>query len=456
MKKQFLAMFGAGGAGKLVWPEIGQHIDVVVDNDPAKQGQLFFDVPIISPEALQERCPDGIVIASEYEEEITSQLELLGLKHLICDLNVKVVSAFRPDEIAIHFRYGGIEKAPELKTMHLILTSACNIKCRICRDEKTVFKSSSMDRQLLEKIIDDVFDDLTHLRIDSSGELTLYPHLEYVLTEASRRNISIFVSTNGTRIDEKTADLLINSTMESMQVSMDSPDKDTNEWIRKGAAHEDILRGVKLLVDAKKRAGKRLPEIHFHAAILRQNVHQLKDLIQLAYDLGVDGVTFMYGYIHAFMNPDWSIFFDRELCNEKLTEARDHAASLGLFFNSPRMFHDDAGVEPESRRCQYLESWTIVDQNGKVFPCCWTSSGGTNLGDTNQKNLSDIWMDTPYQTLRSTYNTSNPSLDACSRCYLVTGWNPDDYHVHFAPEHWSEVENRLEAVSAPELIAKVR
>ncbi len=453
MMTQKLLLFGAGGAGKKFMETFHDNVVCLADNDPDKQGKTLAGKEIIAPSQIQNQEFDAIVIASEFENEIRQQLVELGYGPQIATIKRRFVSLARDDVEELVFTHGGNTNEPVLQTMHLNLTSACNIHCRTCRPEHNKYKATYLDRETIENIVHDVFDKITHLRLDSSGELTLSPHLEYVLEEATKRNISIFISTNGTKIDEKLADLIVRSSVEYMQVSLDSPDEATNEWIRKGAKHKDILRGVDLLVKAKKKYNKHYPEIHFHGAILQQNVHQLKDMVQLAKDKEIDGVTFAYGFIHSYMNLEWSVFFDRELCNEKVAEANALARELGLFFGAPTRFLLDSDKKPKEKYCQYLFNWTYVDPSGKIFPCC-TGAGEYVVGDATTEKLSDIWMNDRYQKLRETYNTDSPEWDKCSRCYMLTGWDADDYRVHFDPNHWREVKARLGMALPENLICR--
>ena len=453
MKNLKLVVFGAGGSGVNVLERVGEHVICLVDNDPKKQGTQVKGKQVISPAELKNYEFDAIVIGSIFVEEIKQQLIELGYEHKIALFNHSRISAFRDDIDELKLLSEDDLQKPLLRTMHLNLTSACNIHCRTCRPDDFKYKATYLDRPTIEKIVEDVFDELTHLRLDSSGELTLSPHLEYVLEEATKRNISIFISTNGTRIDEKFAELIVSSTVETMQVSLDSPDKETNEWIRKGAKHEAILQGAKNLVAAKKKLGKAYPEIHFHGAILQQNIHQLKDMVQLAHDIGINGVTLAYGFVHYYMDLSWSIFFDRELCNQKVQEAREHARKLGMFFNAPTPFNAPKDEKPKEKYCQYLFNWTYVDPSGQLFPCC-TGAGEYVVGGAKTEKVSDIWKGERYQKLRETYNTDQPEWDKCARCYMLSGWDADDYKVHFDPNHWPEVRQRLAALENEQIICR--
>ncbi len=329
------------------------------------------------------------------------------------------------------------------KNMHLNLTLACNLKCRICRPEDFDHKINvaSLSKESIDKIINEAFDSLEQLRLDSAGELLLSRHLPYVLEEATRRNIPIFVSTNGTLMTEQKAEMLCRASLDVIQVSLDSPEKETLEWIRKGAKLDDVIQGAANLVTVRRKLNKGKPRIDFHAAILRQNLEQLPDLINLSTNIGVDAVGLAYGYTHSFMDPDWSVFWSQEKCNEILKNARLLADRLKIGFNAPASFSDDTKIiSIPARYCHYLFEWTYIDPRGKVFPCC---IGTYEVGDLKDSSFTDIWYGGKYSELRSTYNTATPAYSKCSSCYITSVWNPDDYKSHFHPDHWDYVEKRI-------------
>ncbi len=327
--------------------------------------------------------------------------------------------------------------------MHLNLTQRCNLKCRICRPDDYDKNNSlpSLNRDVIDKVINEAFDHLKQLRLDSSGELLLSKHLSYVLEEATKRDVPIFVSSNGMLLNEEKAELLCNSSLETIQISIDSPEKKTLEWIRRGAKFEKVLKGAENLVEARRKTGKMLPKIDFHAALLQQNLEHLPDLIRLAKKTGVDSVGVAYGYTHAIMDPEWSVFWDKEKCNSVIAESQVLAKELDIFFNSPASFNSTTEViATPTRYCNYLYEWSYIDPSGSVFPCC---IGRYEMGDLNKTSFSDIWFGEKYNELRRTYNTSDPSFPKCSNCYITSVWNPEDYKAHFHPDHWDYVEKKL-------------
>jgi radical SAM protein with 4Fe4S-binding SPASM domain len=332
------------------------------------------------------------------------------------------------------------------KTIHLNLTEKCNLRCRICKPEDftSYAGSASLSREVIDKVIAEAFDSLTQLRLDSAGELLLSPHLPYVLEEATKRSIPIFVSTNGLLITEEKAEMLCSSSLDIIQISCDSPNRETLEWIRRGADFDRLIRGTEILVRTRERHGGKRPRIDFHAALLQQNLHQLPDLVRMAKNLGIEGVGVAYGFIHSFMDPEWAVFWEKERCNGIVKESFQLAKELGISFNAPILFNAPRAIST-TRHCQYLFEWSYVQPTGKVYPCC-IGAGDFECGDLNGESFSEVWFGERYEKLRSTYDTPNPAYYKCASCYISAGWHPNDYKSHFSPNHWKYVEERLKGM----------
>jgi radical SAM protein with 4Fe4S-binding SPASM domain len=331
------------------------------------------------------------------------------------------------------------------RVMHVNLTSACNLQCRICRPEGAALPVAHLHRDLIARLAADAFESLDELRLDSSGELLLSKNLEFVLAEATSRGVATTISTNGTMLTRQRAELICQSSVRAVQVSLDSPVKETLEWIRARARFEDVLAGAGELVACRRRLGQGRPHIAFHAAVLRQNLHELPDLVRLAATLGVDEVSFAYGYIHEHMDPAWAVFWEQATYTSVMQEVRWVAEDLGIGYNGPPDF---GTTSPPTRRCDYLFEKTYVDPSGAVWPCCVSPY---ELGNLHDSSLREIWHGPRYGELRATYDTDHPAWYKCAACYIMAGWDPGQYRAHFHPAHWPFVERCLAERVVPAL-----
>jgi len=80
MEEKKIIIFGAGNLGQLLIQRIGTaQILYIVDNNPSKWGDSIAGIEIVSPNQLEKRTTEEIIIASIYVDEIKNQLENMGI-----------------------------------------------------------------------------------------------------------------------------------------------------------------------------------------------------------------------------------------------------------------------------------------------------------------------------------------------------------------------------------------
>lgn len=330
---------------------------------------------------------------------------------------------------------------PLPRRVHVVLSMSCNLWCRICRPEP--FRGPFMSMALFEKIADELFPTTAQLRLDSGGELLLNPDLPRILRLVSRYGTPFFSSSNGMLLTADNARLLAESSLHHIQISLDSPDKETLEWIRRGARFERIIEGVKRLVAARREVGRPFL-ITFHAAVMRKNVRQLPELVRLAHELGVEGVTGNHVFCHGCTDPELSCYWDQAEYDEMREKTIETARRLGSFFYGPASFASvtaaEAASAPRPDFCIYPEHGTYINPDGSVMACCMAPI--LTLGSLAEQSFNDIWTGERYQRLRETYRSAHPVLARCKDC-LGIRTTTENWQSYFAPEHWASVRAKL-------------
>lgn len=336
------------------------------------------------------------------------------------------------------------------KTAHVGITSACNLTCVICRSAE--HSNYTLSDAVLDRVTEEVIPHLRWLRLDVSGEPTLHRAKFFRLIEAAERHgVSVFLCTNATLIDQEMARrICANRAMKQIQISMDSADRKRLEWVRQGLSYDDFLAGVRLLVDGREAGGRQDLRFHFHAALLRDTIDDLPDLMRFAHKVGVERVSAYFGFIQTFMDPDLSVFWDPRRHDDRIDEAAEIGRKLGIDFLSWGRFASQASQTGQPRQapkpCQYVYQWTYISPDGKVGPCCISPT--FILGDLATTSFADIWHGQPYRDLRRTHNTASPTNAKCAACYLESDWDTSRYQPFFADVHWPAVEARLRRESA--------
>lgn len=328
---------------------------------------------------------------------------------------------------------------PLPQRVHITLSHSCNLWCRICREKP--LGGPFMDLRLFDKIAEELFPTASELRLDSGGEILLNKDLPHILKTIAHYGTPFFSSSNGMLLTREKALLLAESTLHHIQISLDSPVAETLEWIRRGAQFDKIINNVKLLVQARRDVGRPFL-ITFHAAIMRENVRQLPDLVRLAHELGIEGVTGWHLFTQPHMDIGSSCFWDQTTYDEMLEQTIAVARGLNSFFYGPQPFAHRNTVTGNDERgyCDYPEYGTYIDPDGSVRPCCVAPF--IVLGDLNKDSFMSIWNSETYERLRKTYRTDHPSLPRCKDC-LTRRDTTAQYKSFFAPQHWTVVQQRM-------------
>lgn len=348
----------------------------------------------------------------------------------------------RTYEIVCEKDFCGSGTQPFPKRVHIELSRSCNIYCRMCRD--TPYKAPFMDKNLFDKIAEELLPHAAELRMDGGGELLLHPELPRIIKKVSELGQPFFSSSNGMLMSENTARMLAESTLHHIQISVDSPVKETFEWIRRGAKFDRVIKGVRHLVEARKNVGRPFL-ITFHAAVMRENVAQLPDLVRLAHNLGIEGVTANHLFCHedVTITPDSSCFWDQAQYDEMREKAIETARELDSFFYGPAPFSSASTNNlAGGNYCLYPENGVYILPNGDVAPCCGEQK--IIFGNLQNQSFSEIWNGEKYAKLRQTYRGDKPFVPKCKGCITniaaVTDW-----HAYFAPKFWKEIKNRHSA-----------
>ncbi|MEI7424706.1 MAG: radical SAM protein [Candidatus Staskawiczbacteria bacterium] len=139
-----------------------------------------------------------------------------------------------------------IEDKKNLETATLYLTDGCNLRCKTCYLSATVISPD-------ECKTDDWFTFLLRFQQNggkivtlTGGEAMTRPDFFKILELVKKIKLQIVLLTNGTLITEKNADKLRLACAE-IQISIDGPDKKTNDYIRGNGSFDKAINALKYL-----------------------------------------------------------------------------------------------------------------------------------------------------------------------------------------------------------------
>lgn len=290
---------------------------------------------------------------------------------------------------------------------HIIVeaTTKCNLKCVTCMRSKqeASISNSDMSLEIYDSIIKNLKYPTRFVSFVGMGEQLLNPHLFQMITIAKNKGFEVSLTDNFTLVHKEIALTLIKLQIDHLYASFDSVSKDQFEKMRAGANFDDVVSNIKQIVEAKRLVNAKNPLIFFKSTISKDNFSEIPDIIELAEDLGIDGVDFSkeHSYCQDTSN-DNSFYLD--LKDLPPTKLRLVLCEMGRIYP-----------------CQALTG-CFVTFDGNVLPCDHVMQllprnefPRFYLGDVTCNTIAEIWRSEKYRHLRSGL-ASGKWLPFCEKC----------------------------------------
>ena len=271
-------------------------------------------------------------------------------------------------------------------------TFKCNLRCAHC------YMDSGENANLYELTTEegkDLIDQLSELSkpvlILSGGEPLLRKDIFELASYGTEKGLKMAMGTNGTLIDDETAEKLIDSGVRSVAVSMDSSKPELHDEFRgvKGAWKRSI-EGVK----ACQRHGI---AVRFNTTVTQQNFNDIENILTLAESLDLLDVQLFFlvptgrGKEVVDITPE---MYER-MIEEVLMKYSNHPMTVKPTC-APQFMRiaDQMGLNTSrwTRGCIAGMSYGRIYPQGEVTPCPYLPIKLGNIRDTPFK---EIWMNSP-------------------------------------------------------------
>lgn len=327
-------------------------------------------------------------------------------------------------------------------------TSICNLRCVMCGH-------AIGDVKRLKHMPNDQIDALRpalevadSIQLHGIGEPTASPSFWKIMESGYiNPDADVNVNSNFTLLNDKKIDTLVNSHLKlSLNVSTDAARPDTYSKIR-GADLQVVLDNIRKVISRRK--GK-YPEIFMNMTLMRQNIEEVVEFVELAHELGVDRV-FLWHLNHwddatmakykidrdgwRFDYAEQGLWNYPDLSDRWIKMAVRRASELQMplyldqnkvvFFNNDEVGETRDELEnvdvPSSdvsvKDCAYPWRWALITSSGAVRPCCYATK---DVGDINTDSIASIWNNKTMQNLRASVraNRVHPVCEGAS-CKFV-------------------------------------
>ena len=185
-------------------------------------------------------------------------------------------------EIAKHKIY--LKSYPRIA--QVVITTSCNLKCVMCSENNHNAKYVFSDKQF-----NDLVEIMPYLQrlVLRGGEVFLYKNFDRLLDEIYKNDVSVEILTNGLLLNEKNINKLIKMNA-VLNFSIDSPIKETYEFIRKGAKFENLIYNILLLNKIKKEM-KSNAKFNINMVVMKRNYKEIPDMIKFAKKYNFQGLN---------------------------------------------------------------------------------------------------------------------------------------------------------------------
>lgn len=268
--------------------------------------------------------------------------------------------------------------------------NVCNLRCPLCPTGLGTLgrDRGKLDPNRFKDLVDQIAPFAFVIELYNWGEPFLHPNIFDMITYASKKRISVRLSTNLNHFDHGMAAKTVASGLDAMIVSVDGVKQETYEKYRRRGKLDVVLENIRILVAEKRKAGSRTPIITMRMLINRYNEHEISQMRALAESLGVDAFTTFVTFVDT-SNP--------EQIKEWLPE------------NQSLSYYDYSAPELENVwACADLWESMTINWDGGVAPCCWLHQNKHDYTNAFTKTIKEIWNGPEYISSRRVFAFGGP------------------------------------------------
>lgn len=366
-------------------------------------------------------------LKSELEKPVNIRTGTIDKEHLAFARNIKsdfVKKLNGAQQYAANRRgtYIPVNRYPHPVSVQFELTSRCNQACIQCYNQSGMGKNVANTDISIEKWIETARR-LASIRIPqviiSGGEPTLLGDDLFKLMDIFHEVGTHFVFiTNGMNITDKNIAKFAKYNYAWFQLSIDGATEETHDFIRgaKGA--------FKKVTRAASLARAHGISVGIASTIVRQNLHEISDLIDLAYHLGAFKITlgeFMYAG-RAVLNKDSIGLDDADIVQIRRTAIKKTMEYAGLM----RVIKPIDPALSLRYRMSLSTTGMLIRPNGEVRIDCQAPA---RIGNIIESDILDIWDRIGYK------GWSQPALlDYISKVYTYKDLNTTYPRTHVDPD----------------------
>lgn len=303
----------------------------------------------------------------------------------------------------------------------LELTNACNLSCIMCGRDEGDFSYNYFDLRYIEKL-EHILGCIEEVTLFGWGEPTVHPRFKEILEFFDRYPVKKYFVTNGTTL-RRIKEYLFDYKVDIMAVSLDGATAVTNDKIRINSNFNQIISNLKAIVQQKKKENVSFPYVNFVFTLMRSNLDELPDMVDLASDIGIEEVKAVYLTAFSRKLEDELLWDCTDNVKKVYSEAIERGRKLGIKVKLPYIRGEDIAGDKFHKDC--FVGWRdfFIGSDGYVRPC--QSNSHKMFHISKYDSFEDTWNSDEFVNFRSIVNDPMKMLEECKRCYQSShaNWN---------------------------------
>jgi MoaA/NifB/PqqE/SkfB family radical SAM enzyme/glycosyltransferase involved in cell wall biosynthesis len=272
-------------------------------------------------------------------------------------------------------------------TLLLLINRGCNLRCAFC---DLWDRGQNMPLPQVLSLLDEAVAIGTRTLVITGGEPFLHPQLFDVVRAAKARGLSVNITTNGTLVERRWAEL-VQSGPDSLSMSLDGLEATHDHLRGKVGAFQQTVRA---LGRVKDEAGI-TTSVYF--TVTNQNVHELVPVFELSRQLRA-------GFDFWPVNDAPQLTLTDDAHTALYRDAVAHIGAAAPEVAARRRYYDEglryhAGVKTPVRCLGLIDQYGVTFE-GALLPCCVWGGDGLAVGNVFETPLSTLWRSPEVQARR--------------------------------------------------------
>ncbi len=280
-------------------------------------------------------------------------------------------------------------------------SATCNLACIHCPTGTLGNPvKGNMTKELFLKIKEEIKEfNIRVAVLYMGGEPFINKNFFFMVEELKKINIPFIKTvTNGMLLNKKIINDIVNSGLDSIEISLDGNSSEINDFIRKNSNHQKVLDNLILLYEEKIKTNSKInitvsstqfKKLDKNNKLVSSPSHWIEKKLEKYINLKMLNINYVDAIKWSDMKIDNTVF---------------------------DVVEDENDITSNS--CDHVINTMTVRYNGDIVPCCYDLTSQLIMGNILEDKLSNIWNNNKYLKLRKSINNGK-LFSICVDCSVV-------------------------------------